>query len=197
MPIDQTDTRRDRTAVRDPQQCRGSLRPLATAALGWLLLAPLWTTCTWANPVLDAAKAPVELQQDANRSLDARRWRLDAAVFTEITPFTAPDIAIKLPAEQQEEGPQPPAANAARTLRRASVPGHRPAALYTTNKRHQAVICVCPQSHFALSTPIGCCIYWGYSVLPGWALACFAVGFVLAASYPQSYPQDPQTNCTR
>ena len=63
-----------------------------------------------ANPVLDAATAPLELQQDANRSLDARRWRLDAAVFTEITPFTAPDIAIKLPADQREDSAPPPAA---------------------------------------------------------------------------------------
>ena len=77
-----------------------------------LTLLSLVPMAVCADPSSQPAKAPAELQQDANRSLDARRWRLDAAVFTEITPFTAPDIAIKLPAEQQEEpAPQTPQAD--------------------------------------------------------------------------------------
>lgn len=33
---------------------------------------------------------------------DARDWKLDASVFTELKPFTAPEQAIKLPEDQQE-----------------------------------------------------------------------------------------------
>ncbi|MGI9326911.1 MAG: hypothetical protein ACR2PZ_16955 [Pseudomonadales bacterium] len=33
---------------------------------------------------------------------DARDWQLDPAIFTELKPFSAPEIAIELPADQQE-----------------------------------------------------------------------------------------------
>lgn len=68
----------------------------------------------WTLPVLgaqaqppEAASAVQELTGPNKTSLDARNWRLDPAVFTEITPFTAPDIAIELPVEQQEQAPLP------------------------------------------------------------------------------------------
>lgn len=77
-----------------------------------VLLAPLLTLVglpSWAAQPLppEAASAVQELTGPSKTSLDARNWRLDPAVFTEITPFTAPDIAIELPTEQQEEEPVP------------------------------------------------------------------------------------------
>ncbi len=57
-----------------------------------------------AHPPTQSA-AVHELSGPANQGLDARNWRLDPAVFTEITPFTAPDIAITLPPEQLDEQP--------------------------------------------------------------------------------------------
>ncbi len=52
-----------------------------------------------------ASTAVHELSGPSDRGLDARNWHLDPAVFTEITPFTAPDIAISLPPEQLDEQP--------------------------------------------------------------------------------------------
>ena len=73
----------------------------------WLLWAATEQgICAQAQPPQDAS-AVQELTGPSQGSLDARNWRLDPAVFTEITPFTAPDIAIQLPLEQQEEAPVP------------------------------------------------------------------------------------------
>ncbi len=59
---------------------------------------------------LQAQEAPLELGVRVHElpgavenHLDARAWRLDSAVFTEIRPFTVPDIAIALPQDQREE----------------------------------------------------------------------------------------------
>ena len=54
-----------------------------------------------------AGAAVHEISGPSNQGLDARNWRLDPVVFTEITPFTAPDIAITLPPEQLDEQPIP------------------------------------------------------------------------------------------
>ncbi len=74
--------------------------------LGWcLLVMPCAVLDSFAA---DASLPPAgaAVHELAGRSnLDARNWRLDPAVFTEITPFTAPDIAIALPIEQQEQEP--------------------------------------------------------------------------------------------
>ena len=74
-----------------------------------LLLITLGTGSVWAAQAQlpKEASAVQELTGPSKTSLDARNWRLDPAVFTEITPFTAPDIAIQLPVEQQEEEPVP------------------------------------------------------------------------------------------
>lgn len=80
------------------------LGPLLIFLLGSGAL-PCWAA--QAQPP-EAASAVQELTGPSKTSLDARNWRLDPAVFTEITPFTAPDIAIELPANQREEEPTPP-----------------------------------------------------------------------------------------
>lgn len=77
-------------------------------SLGALGLALATTTVGAA-----AAEAPpeeAEVVQDQLRSEklgdrvmpDARDWRLDPAVFTELAPFTAPETAIALPEDQAE-----------------------------------------------------------------------------------------------
>lgn len=73
------------------------------------LLALALAVPTWAAQAQlpEAASAVQELTGPSKTSLDARNWRLDPAVFTEITPFTAPDIAIQLPLDQREEEPVP------------------------------------------------------------------------------------------
>jgi hypothetical protein len=58
----------------------------------------------------EPAPEPAEVVQDQLKSEklgdrvmpDARDWRLDPAVFTELAPFTAPETAIRLPADQSE-----------------------------------------------------------------------------------------------
>jgi len=50
-------------------------------------------------PVSLAAEATYQVQADQVRY----DWRLDPAIFTDISPVNAPDIAIKLPADQREE----------------------------------------------------------------------------------------------
>ena len=44
------------------------------------------------------AEAPYQVVQEGSQRV---RW-LDPAIFTEITPVTVPDVAVKLPADQQE-----------------------------------------------------------------------------------------------
>lgn len=82
---------------------------MRTNFLPLLLLLNLGTGSVWAAQAQlpEAASAVQELTGPSKTSLDARNWRLDPAVFTEITPFTAPDIAIELPIEQQEQEPVP------------------------------------------------------------------------------------------
>lgn len=79
------------------------LRPIIGACLA-LSALPSWAAQA---QLPEAASAVQELTGPSKTSLDARNWRLDPAVFTEITPFTAPDIAIELPLEQREDDPVP------------------------------------------------------------------------------------------
>ena len=50
-------------------------------------------------PVSQDAEAAHQLEADRVR-LD---WRLDPAIFTEISPVNAPEVAIKLPEDQRED----------------------------------------------------------------------------------------------
>ncbi|MDH3640760.1 MAG: hypothetical protein OES38_01605 [Gammaproteobacteria bacterium] len=50
-------------------------------------------------PVSQDAEAAHQIEADRVR-LD---WRLDPAIFTEISPVNAPEVAIKLPADQRED----------------------------------------------------------------------------------------------
>ncbi|MFK7913108.1 MAG: hypothetical protein AB8B93_04275 [Pseudomonadales bacterium] len=70
----------------------------------------LWVM--WCAP-LNASEAPppaAQVVQDQlkNESVgervmpDARDWKLDESVFTELKPFTAPEQAIRLPEDQRE-----------------------------------------------------------------------------------------------
>ena len=63
----------------------------------------------WSTGVL-AEEYPsdaVELDAESGQKIEEpgvrRDWRLDSAVFTEISPVTAAEIAIKLPEDQREE----------------------------------------------------------------------------------------------
>lgn len=79
------------------------LGPLVASSLA-LSALPSWAAQA---QLPEAASAVQELTGPSKTPLDARNWRLDPAVFTEITPFTAPDIAIELPLDQREEAPVP------------------------------------------------------------------------------------------
>jgi hypothetical protein len=50
-------------------------------------------------PVSQDAEAAHQVEADRVR-LD---WRLDPAIFTEISPVNAPEVAIKLPEDQRED----------------------------------------------------------------------------------------------
>lgn len=51
------------------------------------------------EPVSQAAEAAHQVVADQDR----QDWRLDPAIFTDILPVNAPDVAIKLPEDQREE----------------------------------------------------------------------------------------------
>lgn len=62
---------------------------------------------TWASEAPPPAAEVVQDQlkhESVGESVmpDARDWQLDPAIFTELKPFSAPEIAIELPADQQE-----------------------------------------------------------------------------------------------
>ena len=85
-----------------------ALRP---AVVGKLLGGvSLWLGLMCAAAASEAPPPAAEVVQDQlkNESVgervmpDARDWKLDASVFTELKPFTAPEQAIKLPEDQQE-----------------------------------------------------------------------------------------------
>ena len=52
-------------------------------------------------------EAPVTRGAEAAHQVETERagydWRLDPAIFTQISPVTAPEIAIKLTQDQREE----------------------------------------------------------------------------------------------
>ena len=50
-------------------------------------------------PVSQDAEAAHQVQGDQVRF----DWRLDPAIFTDISPVNAPDIAVKLPADQRDD----------------------------------------------------------------------------------------------
>ena len=58
-----------------------------------------------ANP---AAQAPVDPGAEAAYQLETPQteqdWRLDPTVFTDISPVSVPEVAIKLPDDQEEDG---------------------------------------------------------------------------------------------
>jgi hypothetical protein len=60
---------------------------------------------TMAGAAAQADDAPVAAVGvfDVAAFWEARDWRLDAAVFTEISAVNASDVAIKLPADQAPE----------------------------------------------------------------------------------------------
>ncbi|MCZ6710474.1 MAG: hypothetical protein O7B25_08935 [Gammaproteobacteria bacterium] len=51
------------------------------------------------SPVSQAAEATYQVDADLLRN----DWRMDPAMFTDISPVNAPDIAIRLPEDQREE----------------------------------------------------------------------------------------------
>lgn len=51
----------------------------------------------------DAVELDAESGQRVEEPGTGRDWRLDPAVFTEISPVTAAEIAIRLPEDQREE----------------------------------------------------------------------------------------------
>ena len=55
-----------------------------------------------------AAEAPVSPQAEAAYQLEHRQqnWHLDPMVFTDLSPVSVPEVAIKLPADQQDD-PKP------------------------------------------------------------------------------------------
>ena len=88
--------------------CRFALRTAAKRSAAFLLLAVAGGS--GAAAAREPAPEPAEVVQDQLKSEklgdrvmpDARDWRLDPAVFTELAPFTAPETAIRLPADQSE-----------------------------------------------------------------------------------------------
>jgi hypothetical protein len=58
-----------------------------------------------ANPAADTAVSPqaeaAYQVEDMHPELD---WRLDPTVFTEISPVSVPEVAIKLPEDQEDDG---------------------------------------------------------------------------------------------
>ncbi len=79
----------------------------------WHFFAKLWLAGMFAllgSVPLLAEEFPadaVELDAESGQRIEepgARRdWRLDPAVFTDISPVTATEIAIKLPEDQRDE----------------------------------------------------------------------------------------------
>ncbi len=73
---------------------------------GVLLLLSL--TPAWAGEAPIDTPPASEVAADSEHRVEEpgerRDWHLDTAVFTEISPVTATEIAIKLPKDQQEEG---------------------------------------------------------------------------------------------
>ena len=82
---------------------------LTRAALVYALVVGL-LVFSWPANAAEAPPPAAEVGQDqlkhesTGESVmpDARDWQLDPAIFTELTPFSAPEIAIELPADQQE-----------------------------------------------------------------------------------------------
>jgi len=59
------------------------------------------------DPLPPAANSPVsqsaQAAQQVTTAESPQDWRLDTAIFTDILPVNAPEIAIKLPADQRDE----------------------------------------------------------------------------------------------
>ena len=88
-------------AVRSTGRCAICARRLLCLALVTLLQQPLQAA---EAPVADsqlippAAEAPYQVNRETEQQV---RW-LDPAIFTQISPLNVPEVAVKLPADQEE-----------------------------------------------------------------------------------------------
>ncbi len=68
------------------------------------LVGLMWSASGLAEEIpVDAVELDAESGQKIEEPGARRDWRLDPVVFTEISPVTATEIAIKLPEDQREE----------------------------------------------------------------------------------------------
>ena len=68
------------------------------------LVVLMWSASGLAEEIpVDAVELDAESWQRIEEPAARRDWRLDPVVFTEISPVTATEIAIKLPEDQREE----------------------------------------------------------------------------------------------
>lgn len=68
------------------------------------LVGLMWSTSGLAEEIpVDAVELDAESWRRIEEPAARRDWRLDPVVFTEISPVTASEIAIKLPEDQREE----------------------------------------------------------------------------------------------
>lgn len=70
--------------------------------IGFVVL--MWSASGLAEEIpVDAVELDAESWQRIEEPAARRDWRLNPVVFTEISPVTATEIAIKLPEDQREE----------------------------------------------------------------------------------------------
>ena len=77
------------------------------ALLGLGCTAAVGASMLWASesppPAAEVVQDQLKNESVGERVMpDARDWKLDDSIFTELKPFTAPEQAIKLPPDQQE-----------------------------------------------------------------------------------------------
>ena len=88
-------------AARSTGRCAISARRLLCLAAVTLLLQPLQAAeAPMAETLLipPAAEAPYQVSRETEQQV---RW-LDPAIFTQISPLNVPEVAVKLPADQEE-----------------------------------------------------------------------------------------------
>ncbi len=78
-----------------------NLRPINLLLTGVVLMCA--TSALAEEYPADAVELDAESGQRIEEPGARRDWRLDPVVFTEISPVTATEIAIKLPEDQREE----------------------------------------------------------------------------------------------
>ncbi len=82
--------------------------PVMRALLWLAAITPFGGAAAHASdPLPPAANPPVSQSAQAAQQVTTdevpQDWRLDTAIFTDILPVNAPEIAIKLPADQRDE----------------------------------------------------------------------------------------------